>query len=180
LRSGAPDEPGVVYLGTDPDALFRSADNGATWEMVEALTKHATREKWTPGAGGLMVHSIQALGKGRLIVGIHPQGVPLIRFPKTWELFNGKVPCDFRPDRFTEVGQCVHKPLAHARQRGELYQQYHCGVYLARFTATNWQDISKGLPARFGFAAAVPAAKNGRCSRFRSRLQPSDSYPKAS
>jgi hypothetical protein len=63
LRSGAPDEPGVVYLGTDPDALLRSADNGATWEMVEALTKHATREKWTPGAGGLMVHSIQALGK---------------------------------------------------------------------------------------------------------------------
>lgn len=160
IAAGAPDEPGVVYLGADPGALFRSADNGANWELVEGLTKHASRDKWVPGAGGLMVHSIQALGKGRLIVGISAAGAfRSSDSGKTWEPFNGKVLCDFRPDKFPEVGQCVHKLLAHPRHRGDLYQQNHCGVYRAKFTAGSWQDISAGLPSRFGFALAVPAAE---------------------
>jgi photosystem II stability/assembly factor-like uncharacterized protein len=113
-----------------------------------------------PGAGGLMVHSIQALGKGRVIVGISAAGAfRTSDSGKTWEPFNGKVLCDFRPDKFPEVGQCVHKLLAHPRRRTDLYQQNHCGVYRAKFTANNWQDISKGLPTRFGFALAVPAAE---------------------
>jgi hypothetical protein len=160
IAAGAADEPGVVYVGVDPGALFRSTDNGANWEMVEGLTKHRTREKWTPGAGGMMVHSIQPLGKGRIIVGISAAGAfRTSDSGKTWEPFNGKVLCDFQPDKFPEVGQCVHKLLAHPRRRTDLYQQNHCGVYRAKFTAGNWQDISKGLPSRFGFALAVPAAE---------------------
>ena len=160
IAAGSADEPGVVWLGADPGALFRSSDNGANWEVVEGLTKHPTRDKWTPGAGGMMVHSIQPLGKGRIIVGISAAGAfRSSDSGKTWEPFNGKVLCDFRPDRFPEVGQCVHKLLAHPRRRSDLYQQNHCGVYRAKFTAGNWQDISKGLPSRFGFALAVPAAE---------------------
>jgi photosystem II stability/assembly factor-like uncharacterized protein len=161
VAPGAPDEPGVVYLGADPGALFRSTDNGANWEIVEGLTQHATRDKWSPGAGGLMVHSIQPLGKGRVIVGISAAGAfRTSDSGKTWEPFNGKVLCEFRPDKFPEVGQCVHKLLAHPRKRSDLYQQNHCGVYRAKFTADNWQDISAGLPTRFGFALAVPAAED--------------------
>ncbi len=74
ITPGAPDEPGVVYLGGDPGVLFRSGDHGASWEMVPGLDNHPTREKWTPGAGGMMVHSIACLGKGRLIVGISAAG----------------------------------------------------------------------------------------------------------
>ncbi len=160
IEPGAADEPGVVYLGADPGALFRSPDNGENWEMVEGLTKHPTRDKWSAGAGGMMVHSIQALGKGRLIVGISAAGAfRSSDAGKTWEPFNGKVLCDFRPDKFPEVGQCVHKLLAHPKHKSDLYQQNHCGVYRAKFTADNWQDISKGLPTRFGFALAVPAAE---------------------
>src|SRR5207248_1668930 len=62
--------------------------------------------------------------------------------------------------KFPEVGQCVHKLLAHPRHREAIYQQNHCGIYRARFTASRWQDISKGLPGRFGFALAVPAAED--------------------
>jgi hypothetical protein len=160
IAAGAPDDPGVVWLGADPGALFRSPDNGENWEMVEGLTKHPTRDKWAPGAGGLMVHSIQALGKGRVIVGISAAGAfRTSDGGKTWEPFNGKVLCDFRPDNFPEVGQCVHKLLAHPRRRSDLYQQNHCGIYRAKFTASQWQDISDSLPTRFGFALAVPAAE---------------------
>ena len=160
IEPGAADEPGVVYVGADPGALFRSDDWGANWQMVESLTKHASRDKWMPGAGGMTVHSIQCLGKGRVIVGISAAGAfRSSDSGKTWAPFNGNVLCDFRPDKYPEVGQCVHKLKAHPKHRDALYQQNHCGVYRAKFTADKWVDISKGLPSRFGFALAVPAAE---------------------
>src|SRR5947207_3166329 len=70
IEPGSADEPGVVWLGADPGALFRSEDWGANWEEVSSLTAHSTRERWQPGAGGMCLHSFQSLGKGRLIAGI--------------------------------------------------------------------------------------------------------------
>ena len=161
IAPGAPDEPGVVWLGADPGLLFRSTDNGQNWEIVEGLTNHPSRSKWTEGAGGMMVHSIQPLGKGRVIVGISAAGTfRTSDSGKTWEPFNGNVRADFLPVKLPEVGQCVHKMIAHPRHREALYQQNHCGIYRARFTASKWQDISKGLPSRFGFALTVPAAED--------------------
>ncbi len=160
IAPGAPDEPGVVYLGGDPGVLFRSGDNGANWEMVDGLNHHATRARWNPGAGGMMVHSIECLGKGRMIVGISAAGAfRSSDSGKTWEAFNGDVLADFAPDKFPEVGQCVHKLKAHPANPEALYQQNHCGVYRADFNGDKWHDITKGLPSRFGFALAVPAAE---------------------
>ena len=161
IAPGAADEPGIVWLGADPGVLFRSTDNGASWELVESLTNHPSRSKWTEGGGGMMVHSIQPLGKGRVIVGISAAGAfRTSDSGKTWEPFNGNVRTDFQPVKFPDVGQCVHKMLAHPRHPEAIYQQNHCGIYRARFTASKWHDISKGLPGRFGFALAVPAAED--------------------
>lgn len=160
VAPGADDEPGVVYVGAEPAVLFRSGDNGANWEMVSGLCDHPTRAKWTPGAGGLMVHSIQCLGKGRVIVGISAAGA--FRSSdggKTWAPFNGNVRTDFQPEKFPEVGQCVHKLKAHPANPSALYQQNHCGVYRADFSAEKWTDVSDGLPTRFGFGLAVPKAE---------------------
>jgi hypothetical protein len=160
IAPGAEDEPGAVYLGGDPAVLFRSLDAGQNWEMVEGLTRHPSRSKWTEGGGGMMVHSIQCLGKGRQIVGISAAGsFRTSDNGGTWEPFNGGVLADFQPEKYPEVGQCVHKLLAHPRQRDAVYQQNHCGVYRSRFTAAKWTDVSAGLPSRFGFALAVPAAE---------------------
>jgi hypothetical protein len=160
IAPGASDEHGVVYAGGDPGVLFRSADNGANWEMVTGLSQHPTRARWTPGAGGLMVHSIQCLGGGRMIVGISAAGAfRSSDAGKTWEPFNANVRADFLPQKFPEVGQCVHHLLGHPQNPEKLYQQNHCGVYRAEFSGQKWTDISKGLPSRFGFAMAVPAAE---------------------
>ena len=73
--------------------------------------------------------------------------------------FNGNVRADFQPKKNLEVGQCVHKLLIHPADPKMLYQQNHCGVYRARWNAAKWTDVSRGLPTRFGFALALPAAE---------------------
>lgn len=160
IEPGHAEEPGVVWAGVDPGCLFKSEDWGATWAEVPGLNNHATRDKWNPGAGGLMVHSIQCPAKGQIVVGISAAGAfRSTDSGATWQPYNGNVRADFMPDKFPEVGQCVHKLLAHPGKPGMLYQQNHCGVYRGKFDGEKWTDISKGLPSRFGFGLALPAAE---------------------
>ena len=58
IEPGRPSEPGVLYCGVGPAALFRSEDAGETWTEVTALNNHPTRDRWFPGLGGLIIHSI--------------------------------------------------------------------------------------------------------------------------
>lgn len=160
IEPGADDEPGVVYAGGDPGVLFRSGDWGRSWEEVTSLNAHPTRPRWNPGAGGMCLHSIQCLGEGRMLVAISAAGAfRTSDGGATWEPFNQNVRTDFQPEKYPEVGQCVHKLLAHPRNPQALYQQNHCGIYKARFNGRRWTDISRGLPSRFGFGLAVPAAE---------------------
>ena len=162
VEPGAADEPGAVYAGGDPGVLFKSEDWGQNWSEVASLTAHPTRDKWTPGAGGMCLHSIQCLGGGRMIAAISAAGAfRTVDGGATWEPFNAGVRADFQPVKFPEVGQCVHKLLAHPSNPEALYQQNHCGIYKAKFGAKKWTDISKGLPSRFGFGLAVPGRRTG-------------------
>jgi hypothetical protein len=161
IEPGHADQPGVVYAGADPGVLFRSDDWGKGWQEVTSLNTHATRAKWTPGGGGMMVHSIQCPAKGAIIVGLSAAGAfRSTDDGATWTPFNQKVRADFLPNKFPEVGQCVHHLLAHPRNPNLLFQQNHCGIYRAKFDGRQWTDISRGLPSRFGFALAVPAAES--------------------
>ncbi len=122
VQAGADDDPGVVWAGADPGALFRSRDWGASWEEVPSLTNHSSRNLWQPGGGGLMVHSIQCLGRGRIVVGISTAGAfRSLDGGETWSPFNGGVRADFQPNKFPEVGVCVHKLLAHPHDAESLY-----------------------------------------------------------
>ncbi|MET0423198.1 MAG: exo-alpha-sialidase, partial [Actinoplanes sp.] len=41
-----PAEPGVVYAGSQPSALFRSTDGGLSFELVRGLWDHPHRTQW--------------------------------------------------------------------------------------------------------------------------------------
>jgi photosystem II stability/assembly factor-like uncharacterized protein len=148
----------VLYAGVAPAALFRSSDGGATWEEVQSLTDHESRPQWTPGGGGLMVHSLcpHPTDPARLFVGISAAGA--FRTDdggETWAPKNRGVRADFTPDKFPEVGVCVHHMEMHPANPDILYQQNHCGVYRTDNAGDDWTDISDGLPSRFGFPFAV-------------------------
>lgn len=158
---GDADQPGVVWAGGDPGVLFKSEDWGQSWNQISSLTLHPTRSQWTPGAGGMCLHSIQCLGGGRMVVAISAAGAfRSLDSGASWEPYNTGVRADFQPDKFPEVGQCVHKLLAHPRDPEMLYQQNHCGVYRSKLNGKKWTDLCRGLPSRFGFALAVPASED--------------------
>jgi photosystem II stability/assembly factor-like uncharacterized protein len=150
--------PDRVYAGVDPGALFVSDDRGESWREVTALTDHPSRSKWFPGAGALMVHSMvfDRSRPNRLTVGLSAAGVFQSEDDgKSWTPKNQGVRADFLPDKFPEVGQCVHHMEMHSQNPDILYQQNHCGVYRSDDAGGSWNDISEGLPSRFGFPFAV-------------------------
>jgi hypothetical protein len=153
IRPGRANESGVVYAGVDPAGLFRSEDNGVTWSEVKGLNRHETRGRWTPGKGGLILHSIvpDAGDRNKMHVGISAAGVFYTQDGgASWQPRNRGTRADFLPVKFPDLGQCVHKLLSAADGK-HLYQQNHCGVYRSDSCGEKWADISKGLTSRFGF-----------------------------
>jgi hypothetical protein len=76
IEPGRAREKGVLYAGTAPAGLFRTEDDGKTWEPLKGLNEHPTRAKWGPGAGGMCAHSIQLdpAEERRMYVGISSAG----------------------------------------------------------------------------------------------------------
>lgn len=159
IKPGREQEPGVLYAGVEPAALFKSTDRGETWTINEGLYDHPHRHEWYPGAGGLGLHTIllDPIDLRRMYVAISTGGCYRSDDGgETWEPRNKNVRADFLPDKFPEYGQCVHKMGMHPSQPNVLYQQNHCGVYRSDNAGDEWVDIGEGrLPSRFGFPIAV-------------------------
>jgi hypothetical protein len=158
IEPGHPRQPKLLYAGVAPAALFRSDDAGETWSEITGLTRHETRSRWHPGAGGLCLHSI-VLDDGNpehMWVAISAVGVFSTEDGgATWKTANRGTRAEFMPDKRPEFGQCVHKLLRSPGERTILFQQNHCGVYRSGNDGETWQEITKGLPSDFGFPLAV-------------------------
>lgn len=158
IEPGSPEEPDVLYCGTDPAALFKSADAGKSWSLNKGLYNHETREKWQAGFGGLCLHSILVDPRDRsnIIIAISAVGVmKTTDGGKTWGFRNKNLRADFYPNKYPEYGQCPHHLIRHPLDPDVIYQQNHCGAYRSGDNGETWVDISKGLSSRFGFPVAV-------------------------
>ena len=164
LMPGRAEEPGVVYAGVEPAALFKSENGGDTWSEVMGLSNHPTRPEWQPGLGGLCLNSLilDASRPERMWVGISAAGVfGTEDGGASWSPMNQGVRADFFPDPFPEFGQCPHKVLGHRAVSDVLYQQNHCGVFRSNSGGADWKDITGDLPSRFGMVLGVHATDPG-------------------
>jgi photosystem II stability/assembly factor-like uncharacterized protein len=159
VEPGRADEPGVLYAGVQPAALFKSTDHGDSWVLNESLYDHPHRGKWNPGAGGLCLHSIvlDPRDHQRMYVAVSAAGVYRTDDgEQNWQPRNRNVLVDFEGKSYPEFGQCVHKLALHPSRPEVLFQQNHCGVYRSDNFGDDWIDIGENrLPSRFGFPIVI-------------------------
>jgi hypothetical protein len=151
------EEDGLVYAGVDPAALFESRDGGRTWQLNRGLWDQPSRpEEWTPGLGGLALHSICPWpgDPSRLAVGISAVGVWITEDGgRTWTISNDGIVPRYLPKEAlaNPYGRCVHNMHRSPLRPDRLFIQFHGGVYRSDDAGRSWLDIGAGLPSDFGF-----------------------------
>jgi photosystem II stability/assembly factor-like uncharacterized protein len=160
VQAAGDNQPGVVFAGVEPHALFRSDDGGLSFALVEGLWNHPHRPEWMPGGGGACLHTVLAhpTDPQRIMVAMSSAGVyRTADGGLTWEPANRGIQAAWLPEdrRFPEFGQCVHKVAMHPTRPDRLYAQNHFGVYRSDDGGDSWDAIESGLPSTFGFPMVV-------------------------
>jgi len=156
IAAGGDDDS--LYVGVAPAALFESHDGGNKWQLNKGLWSHPHRKQWSPGFGGLCLHTIvtDKNSPKDIKVAISTGGVYQTRDGgKNWKVSNKGVKAYFLPNQYPEFGQCVHKIARHPRKKDLFFLQNHHGVYRSNDGAKTWQEIENGLPSNFGFGLTV-------------------------
>ena len=115
IQPGGDDQPNRLYVGTEPGALFQSDDGGETFELVEGLWNHPSREKHWFGGGrdhpGCCSVVVDPRDSNHIYAGISVGGVyESIDGGKTWEGRNKGLIADYLPNPHAEYG---HDPAFH-------------------------------------------------------------------
>ncbi len=153
-------DPDTVYAGVEDAALFCTTDGGQTWHELAGLRGHGSGPKWSPGAGGMGLHTILLDQKNpnRMYIAISAAGVFRTNDAgKTWKPVNRGLISQYIPDPNAEVGHCVHRIAMHQSRPDVLFMQKHWDVTRSDDAGESWHEVSGNLPTDFGFAIDVHA-----------------------
>jgi photosystem II stability/assembly factor-like uncharacterized protein len=152
---------GALWAGTLPGGLFSSADQGASWQLVDALWQQPGRTEWfgggydVPGIHSICPHPERA---GELLVAISCGGVWVTRDGgASWALQGRGLRAAYMPPEQAENPnvQDPHAVVRCADQPEKLWCQHHNGIWRSVDDAASWQEVT-GVPvSNFGFAVAV-------------------------
>ena len=153
-------DPDHVYAGVEDAALFQTTDGGQNWAEMPGLRGHGSGSKWTPGAGGLGLHTIviDPSNQKRMFIAISAAGA--FRTDDggtTWRPINQGLKSEHIPDPTAEVGHCVHRIAMHKSRPTTLFMQKHWDVMRTDDAGESWREISGNLPTDFGFVVDVHA-----------------------
>jgi len=179
VEPGHPSQPGVVYAGTQPAALFRSDDWGDSWQPIDSLNRHKFRQFWGPAGmvGDSTLHSIQIDPRepNRVYASISSGGSYVSEDAGTsWELcshgvvvttpaakeFLAEIAASFpQPELPPDVDPAAtdefHKFKIDLKNPDRLWAQTHIGVFKSECRGHGWQDVTEGLPSFHGFPIAI-------------------------
>ncbi|MEN9544614.1 MAG: hypothetical protein RLZZ598_1447 [Pseudomonadota bacterium] len=155
---------GTVWAGTLPGGLFRSADFGRSWQLVESLWARSERAQWfgggydVPGIHSICPHPERAR---ELLVAISCGGVWVTRDDgASWALQARGMHAPYMPpegadDQNIQDPHCVVRcPAA----PDTLWCQHHGGIWRSTDNAASWQEVLNVPLSSFGFAVAVHPA----------------------
>jgi hypothetical protein len=161
LEAGGPDEPGVLWAGTIPGGLFRSADRGTTWQLVDSLWNREERSKWFGGGkdqAGIHSVCVDPRDSRKVHVGISCGGVWLTSDGgANWEVRSKGMRAEYMPPdlAYDPNIQDPHRLVQCPAAPETLWVQHHNGIFRSRDAGGEWTEITGVKPAVFGFAVVV-------------------------
>lgn len=156
VTPGHASEKSVWYAGTSPPGLFRSQDDGATWEPVSGFNDAADYDKWCASGetpGGQPLHSIIVDPRdcAHMYISISVGGTfESENKGSSWKPLNAKIAAEFMPDPDVEYGHDPHCLVQHPGDLDKLYQQNHCGIYRMDRPSRHWIRIGDNMPKEVG------------------------------
>lgn len=156
----SPSDPDTVYAGAEDAAMFRSTDGGKSWQELANL-RSAKGHLWSPGAGGMGLHTIIIDPKRpeRMFIAISAAGAFRTEDGgQSWKPINRGLKSNYElPDPDAEVGHCVHRIAMHPSRPDTLFMQKHWDVMRTDSAGDQWNEVSGNLPTDFGFPIDVHA-----------------------
>jgi hypothetical protein len=166
LAPGHDGQSGVWFAGTSPIGLFKSVDDGVTWEGVSGFNDTPMLAKWcynfAPGTpDGPKCHSVQVdpSNSKRVLIGLSGGGIFVTDDQgASWRPVNSGVAMDFAPPKEDgteyEYGHDPHDAVIHPANPRRWYHQNHCGIYRLDWQdgakEQKWRRIGKNMPAETG------------------------------
>jgi photosystem II stability/assembly factor-like uncharacterized protein len=153
-------DPDTVYAGVEDAALFRSTDGAKSWHELAGLRGHGTGPQWSPGAGGMGLHTIliDPTNPKRLYIAISAAGA--FRTDdggQTWKPITRGLSSNYMPNPTAEIGHCIHRIALHPSRPSTVFMQKHWDVMRTDDAGENWREVSGNLPTDFGFVIDVHA-----------------------
>jgi len=161
LTAGGPDQPGLIWAGIAPSAVFVSRDRGESWELVRGLYDRPERQKWFGGGTELAApHSIRVDPRDsrKVTVAVSCGGIwKTDDAGETWRqaghgLRNAYMPPD---QAYDPVSQDPHLIAACPADPDVVWCQHHNGVFKSEDAAETFREIEEIKPSVFGFVVAV-------------------------
>ncbi|HEY9219151.1 MAG TPA: hypothetical protein VIO94_13965 [Phenylobacterium sp.] len=160
LEPGGGDEPGVLWAGTLPGGLFRSADRGESWTLMRSLWDDPLRAQWFGGGydqPGIHSISVDPRDSRRIAVAVSCGGVWESRDGgENWAIGGTGLRAEYVPpgNEQDPATQDPHRMVRCPAQPDSYWIQHHNGIFRSTAGLDAWEEIV-AQPSSFGFAVAV-------------------------
>jgi photosystem II stability/assembly factor-like uncharacterized protein len=141
-------EPDTVYAGVEDAALFKSTNGGQTWQEQAGL-RGAKGEKWSPGAGGMCLHTLllDPSDPQRIFIAISAAGAfRTDNSGDSWQEVKGDLPTDFG----FPIDVHAHEPntvfIIPMDPNLRVPPEGKLRVYRSKSGGGDWEPLGNGLP----------------------------------
>lgn len=161
LEPGSEDQPGWLWCGTIPGALFLSKDYGESWSLNEALWNLPERKDWMGGGfdnAGVASICVDPRDAAHITIGVSTGGVWATHDSGAhWHAASEGMRADYfpAPRNLAPEVQDIHRLAQCASAPDTLWVQHHNGVFRSTDAARFWREVTTIKPSKFGFAVAA-------------------------
>lgn len=161
LEESNPDKPGELWCGTIPGGLFRSRDDGDSWDLVDSLWSHPDRKRWMGGGADYPgIHSVLVDPRDSNVVriGVSCGGIWVSEDDSaTWAVGGRGMRAAFAPPehQYDPVAQDPHRVVQCLASPDRVWIQHHNGIFRSSDGGRTCEEIEDVPPSVFGFAVVV-------------------------